>query len=1123
MTQNFIKIYMGNDLAFVSVDNDIIVGRSHLANRVQLITPVTLGTDDVMQIYFELANGNTTPKRSMVATGSTETVGGDQWNVYRYDIPQSVLSAVTSANAATIKVQFRKATIGQGEGNPVDSGTATAGGNTTLTDSAQTWDTNEYANFVVFIVSGTGAGQKRTIASNTATALTVSTAWTVNPNTTSVYSIRPITTIAQALITSAQVSLALDASIIPNLDDEVIEIDVFDELSGDINNKLNKNFTQLAAKAVPDDTDLLAIDEGNGTNKKVTVATIIAAAVTNVEGLIADVEEVQNFVDQDVSIGSNPAFATPTVDGVTFRDNGNTTTIDYADAIAVGNTAAHIASTANPHSVTATQVGLGNVDNTSDANKPISSATQTALDGKQATLVSGTNIKSINSASILASGNLDLIAASEKGQAGGVATLDAITGKVPASQLPAFVDDLEEYANLAAFPVTGESDKIYVALDTGKIYRWSGSQYVEIAANEVNSVNGATGVVVLTATNIGASGFDGRLTGLTTTQAALDYVDDADATDTPTVTGSFNKLLSAADDTVQKALDTLDDHTHTEADITDLDKYTQTEVDGFLADKVDVTSLSSTIILYPTTAASDISGYSRLVDSIDDADYDEPAVDVPTGVISGQDVAIASLVADAGLFIGNPGIINISVLGKIRKTAGGAGQGAAFYYEVYLRNAGGTETLLSTSDTTRTVTEGTYQEFFASALLNNGNFTATDRIVYKFYGNNVGGGNPEFDFEFGGSSPVRALLPLPVNVTLQADKVFYDNTGQNLVATNVQAAINEIDDLVEEGLTVIQVVTYVVTDADDGSGGFTYTVNGGSPVTGGTITSGVYEFPLPEGIEYATGSNRLSIKIDGSDGALKRFYFGADTELSEPDSENFGIDFAFADNDVLYAKIYQSLATVSLDIADGAITEGKIANGAVTTNKLANNTVDFTKVQQIATNTILGNDTGGTANVKALTASEAKVLLALNNVDNTTDLNKPISTNTQTALDLKADKASSAALTANRAIATDGTGKLVVSAVTNTELGHLSGVTSAIQTQLGSKLTSADGDTLTASRVVVTESAGRAAASSITTTELETLSGVTSAIQTQLNAKGTGDADVFFFTTTIAAVRLDRQ
>ena len=48
-------------------------------------------------------------------------------------------------------------------------------------------------------------------------------------------------------------------------------------------------------------------------------------------------------------------------------------------------TASHIAKKDNPHSVTKAQVGLGNVDNTSDANKPISTATQAALDGKSNT------------------------------------------------------------------------------------------------------------------------------------------------------------------------------------------------------------------------------------------------------------------------------------------------------------------------------------------------------------------------------------------------------------------------------------------------------------------------------------------------------------------------------------------------------------------------------------------------------------------------------------------------------------------------------------------------------------------------------------------------------------------
>lgn len=58
-----------------------------------------------------------------------------------------------------------------------------------------------------------------------------------------------------------------------------------------------------------------------------------------------------------------------------------------------------------------TALALNNVDNTSDANKPISSATQTALDAKQATLVSGTNIKTVNNTSLLGSGNISISSA----------------------------------------------------------------------------------------------------------------------------------------------------------------------------------------------------------------------------------------------------------------------------------------------------------------------------------------------------------------------------------------------------------------------------------------------------------------------------------------------------------------------------------------------------------------------------------------------------------------------------------------------------------------------------------------------------------------------------------------
>jgi hypothetical protein len=66
---------------------------------------------------------------------------------------------------------------------------------------------------------------------------------------------------------------------------------------------------------------------------------------------------------------------------------------------------------------------------------------------------------------------------------------DLVDGKVPSSQLPSYVDDVIEVANYAALPITGETGKIYITLDNNKVFRWSGSTYIEIAAN--NAIWGA--------------------------------------------------------------------------------------------------------------------------------------------------------------------------------------------------------------------------------------------------------------------------------------------------------------------------------------------------------------------------------------------------------------------------------------------------------------------------------------------------------------------------------------------------------------------------------------------------------------------------------------------------------
>lgn len=101
------------------------------------------------------------------------------------------------------------------------------------------------------------------------------------------------------------------------------------------------------------------------------------------------------------------------------------------------------------------------------------------------------NGKTLSADITLAAADVGAIPASQKGAANGVAGLDS-TGKVPAAQLPSYVDDtIEGYLNAGKFykesahttVINGESGKIYVDLRTNKTYRWSGTTFVEISAS----------------------------------------------------------------------------------------------------------------------------------------------------------------------------------------------------------------------------------------------------------------------------------------------------------------------------------------------------------------------------------------------------------------------------------------------------------------------------------------------------------------------------------------------------------------------------------------------------------------------------------------------------------------
>jgi len=70
----------------------------------------------------------------------------------------------------------------------------------------------------------------------------------------------------------------------------------------------------------------------------------------------------------------------------------------------------------------------------------------------------------------------------QKGQPDGVATLDA-NGKVPIGQINDAFNEVLQFATRASFPATGEEAKLYIALDTQKLYRWDGTAY-RVASNQ---------------------------------------------------------------------------------------------------------------------------------------------------------------------------------------------------------------------------------------------------------------------------------------------------------------------------------------------------------------------------------------------------------------------------------------------------------------------------------------------------------------------------------------------------------------------------------------------------------------------------------------------------------------
>ena len=267
--------------------------------------------------------------------------------------------------------------------------------------------------------------------------------------------------------------------------DQVVKLNVTDysELTG------TPTLGTAAAKDVPTTGDAATTEVVLGSDTRLTDARTPlshshANATTTSSGFISVDDQLKL---NGIEAGAN-AYAHPTGDGNLHVPATGTTS---AGKVLTAGAEAGSLSWETPSATDSTKLPLsgGTMSGTIEFagnqvwptfNQPTTGNADTSTKLATARTINGVSFDGSADITINAVDSTARIASSEKGAANGVATLGA-DGKVPAAQLPSYVDDVLEFTNLAGFPATGGTSVIYVALDTNKIYRWSGSTYVEIS------------------------------------------------------------------------------------------------------------------------------------------------------------------------------------------------------------------------------------------------------------------------------------------------------------------------------------------------------------------------------------------------------------------------------------------------------------------------------------------------------------------------------------------------------------------------------------------------------------------------------------------------------------------
>lgn len=331
---------------------------------------------------------------------------------------------------------------------------------------------------------------------------------------------------AAGVVTINANDTSVDWSEIQNKPDPVVTV----TLTGDVTGSGNATLTDLASGTISFATTIAANSVALGTDTTgnyvadVTAGSYITKSGTAGEGWSPTIavdatsaNTASKVVARDASGNFSAGTITATLSGnASTVTNGIYTTGSYADPAWITsinyskltgtiptwnqNTTGSAAkwTTARTLSFTGDATGSGSVDGSANV--------ATALTLANSGVTAGTYTKITVDAKGRATSGTTLTASD-------IPSLDAAkitSGVFDAARLPSYVDDVLEYTNLASFPTTGETGKIYVDLATNKTYRWSGTVYVYITSGAVDSVAGKTGVVTLTNSDVGLGNVENK-------------------------------------------------------------------------------------------------------------------------------------------------------------------------------------------------------------------------------------------------------------------------------------------------------------------------------------------------------------------------------------------------------------------------------------------------------------------------------------------------------------------------------------------------------------------------------------------------------------------------------------